>query len=380
MAYLSYTDVKDAYNKMVKQYKDTADGVSYWEQLLAAPALTKQVSDLQAQTTRDYDISGAFANWKEQQMSLMTKSRLGSGVKSDISQSLENQYESQYAQAQQNYLTSLNKSREEYLKNVETAEEKIGTLSQQSTDVQSKLLEYANLYMGGAYDTGETGIEKMFMSEGEQGYGFYDYDVATQTFTPNQKYYAFVDQILNNTVTKSVDGEIQYSFTDWLAKQKGFEELSSLYKENPKMFATLIGGERASDLEVSPEELAEYKYLDKKYYNKNLTFKNDNDKNEFYSKLDKFYTTGDTNSISTLVDQAGMTWSGSKRSYFENKINKNDDDSTTITYYVSSGSKTTLDTDYLKKLGFKETAGNYTTNYTKTFTPQELSKFLSRQK
>lgn len=249
------SDVVNAYNKRVKESTDTQNKISYWESLLAAPAAQYQSSVEQATATRDYDISGAYANWKQNQLKLMQSSRLGTGVKSELSNSLQSAYQSQYNQAQQQWANSVSTALQNYTKNVNAAEEQVNTLATQFKDVQSKMLEYANEYLGGEYDTGDEGLDKMFRTLKEGGYGFFEKTDNSNEYGSTSRLYEFIEKVLNNE-SRMTDEGYQYNFAEWLERQGGFDEFLNMYKEDPSRVADILGGSRASDLEYTKEERA----------------------------------------------------------------------------------------------------------------------------
>jgi len=299
----SMVDLESGYAEYLKQYKNTNDGISYWESLLMAPTKQYESSLKQATATRDYDISGAYANWKQNQLKLMQSSRLGTGVKSEIGSSLQSAYENQYAQAQQQYLSNVYSAYSDYLKGVNTAEEEIQAKAQQLANVTPMALQY----YAEKHSLDYSDFNKAFYSKEDQGYGIYDYNSETGSYSLSDYGKQVFDEIFGQEVSyiNKKTGEWEYNFVDWLGQQEGFEEAAKLYKSNPKLFASAIGGERSGDLAYTDEEqyadaVAEVKKS--KYYNDTYKFGNADSMKSFYKQLDSEMSNFNKNADVMITD------------------------------------------------------------------------------
>ena len=285
------TGTTSGYAEYLKQYKNTDDGISYWESLLAAPTAQYEASVEQATKTRDYDISGAYANWKQNQLKLLQSSNLGTGVKSEISSTLESQYKNTYAQAQQEYLTNVYSAYKDYLKSVNTAEEQINTYAQMLSDVTPMALQYYAEQNEGVFGNEAFDYNKAFVAKDKGGYGIYDYDPETMSYSLSDYGKSIYDEVFGGKVS-TLDpktGEWSYNFKDWLGNLGGYEDFIKLYESNPKLVAGAIGGERASDLYYSSEEKmadAIKSVQSSKYYNEKYTFDDAADYKNFYKSLE----------------------------------------------------------------------------------------------
>lgn len=285
------TGTTSGYAEYLKQYKNTDDGISYWESLLAAPTAQYEASVEQATKARDYDISGAYANWKQNQLKLLQSSNLGTGVKSEISSTLESQYKNTYAQAQQEYLTNVYSAYKDYLKSVNTAEEQVNTYAQLLSDVTPMALQYYAEQNEGVFGNDAFDYNKAFVPKDKGGYGIYDYDPETMSYSLSDYGKSIYDEVFGGKVS-TLDpktGEWSYNFKDWLGNLGGYEDFIKLYESNPKLVAGAIGGERASDLYYSSEEKAsDYvkNVLSTKSYKIYDDFKDDVEKAEYYKNYD----------------------------------------------------------------------------------------------
>lgn len=366
-------DLESGYAEYLKQYKDTNDGISYWESLLMAPTKQYESSLKQATATRDYDISGAYANWKQKQLKLMQSSRLGTGVKSEIGSSLQSAYENQYAQAQQQYLTNVYSAYSDYLKGVNTAEEEIQAKAQQLANVTPMALQYYAEKHGLDYSD----FNKAFYSKENQGYGIYDYNSETGSYSLSDYGKQVFDEVFNRYVTSpnAKTGELEYGFADWLAQQEGYEEAAKLYKSNPKLFTSAIGGKRAADLDYSrKDEIEDYiktKMQSSKYYTSKYTFDSDESAYEFYTGIENTYkTTAGLLGFELKVPQELTDYldkSIKDKTYYTNSQFKGiKKEGKTYRLYTDSGKMSTqllrdLQYEYYKKTGklldFKENRG-----------------------
>lgn len=382
-------DLESGYAEYLKQYKDTNDGISYWESLLMAPTKQYESSLKQATATRDYDISGAYANWKQNQLKLIQSSRLGTGVKSEIGSSLQSAYENQYAQAQQQWYSDLTKASQVYAKDVQSAESEINTMAEQLAKVTPKVLEmYAE-----KHDLDYSEFYKAFYSKEHGGYGIYDEETGGLSDFGRQVF----DEVLNQYITEPLTdekgtptGEFAKSFVDWLGEQGGYEDFIDLYKKPgyQQMVASALGGERSRDLYYSGEEQSE-DYVKNEatkspYYDKERKFDSYEQEEQFYKDLDDMLNRIDTEQFFGAKDFT-KDWASIVEDYYGTKQGvgsgidiRGTNDGRGVTIWLRDNKNT--DISELEKLGFthKKGGSSYAGSSSITITDKnKLKKLLS---
>lgn len=102
------------------QYKQFASQThkNEWEDVLAGLKSNLETEQTALQTTRDYDISGAYANYLQQQRAINQSNAL---FKSPYQTMAQKQYQSNYATAQSEYASAFNKLQASYISDVTSA-------------------------------------------------------------------------------------------------------------------------------------------------------------------------------------------------------------------------------------------------------------------
>ena len=85
------------YTELVKEYRPQGQKQSLWESFLTGTQQTYQGLMQQAQDVASYDISQAYANYKQQQLQLQMNEQLGAGFQQQAGQQLQSAYGSAYA-------------------------------------------------------------------------------------------------------------------------------------------------------------------------------------------------------------------------------------------------------------------------------------------
>lgn len=119
---MTTTALASQYAENLKNLNEDAEGVSQWERFFLQPLQQSyQTAQGQVEQQAGYDISQAYANYKQSQLNLLQNQQLTSGFKEQVASSLQSNYENTYNQVRATELSNLVALQEEY--NTDLAEE-----------------------------------------------------------------------------------------------------------------------------------------------------------------------------------------------------------------------------------------------------------------
>lgn len=252
------------YAKWVQERAAERAGLRNWEEFFTKPH--EQAAEQVAAATQ-YDISKAFASYKQSQRNLLQQSRLGTGFKERIAADLESQYLSTYQQARQQEASQLSQLQQTYAKQQTEAEESMMALGQQYADIEKAVYQYAqeeakNLGIEwGDYDF----LDALNLNVEQGGLGWRETDASGVTRLTKRGQAAF-NKIFNYM------GKGGKSFGSYLYKTD--PELYKTYVQNKAQIQSAVGGvEAGMDIKTMEKEIAQEDYV-RSYITKAQTYRN----------------------------------------------------------------------------------------------------------
>lgn len=269
----SLSDYEEAY----KAVDVDPEGVSSWTRYFLQP-LQKQYNEAITQTTQQYsagispikqqsayDISQAYANYKQQELALLQQERLGAGFKEQQALGLRQAYTSAYSDIKREeasalttlaseQATALSKITSNYEKQLEAGQKeetkRISQIAETSQKLDQALIDFGKTYGKNLAefqdinwdDLGKSGVLQTTQGKTE--------GTTETTFTQYGKLLA--DALLHAQV--SVDGNTT-SFIDYLRATNS--KLYDQYMTNPQLYNRLIAGLSDKDFEFTSEERTE---------------------------------------------------------------------------------------------------------------------------
>ena len=214
------------YTQSVKEYVPVGKKKSLWEEFFTGTTSQYQTLTQQTQDVYAYDISSAYANYKQQQLQLQMNQQLGEGFKQQLSTQLQSQYGSAFSDIKSQEASALSKVNTEYLKDIAEGEEEFAKIGKQIKQLDKLVQEYEatkttkTAPLGDIYDTTED-----------------KYGVETKTLTEAGRlwYYKAMDE----------------NFQDWLLSDTNPSDISAedreaiveqLRGENAMLFKEAVGG------------------------------------------------------------------------------------------------------------------------------------------
>lgn len=222
------------YATLIKNSKAPNQRESLWEQFLTGTQQQYQSAAQQVQAATSYDISGAYANYKQQQLQLMMNNQLGAGFKEQVSSGLQQQYETAYDKVKAQESSALATIATQYEKAVVAGEERFAELGEIARQYDKALHEYAQLAKVEDYDDM---TKTYFDDQGRR--------VTEQTDYGRLWYH----DVLNKEYIDPTTGEKMY-FEDWLVTEDSGSELSyderlkikKALQQSPEIFANTVTG------------------------------------------------------------------------------------------------------------------------------------------
>lgn len=216
------------YTALVKEYIPRGQQKSLWENFLLGTEQTYQGISQQAKDIAAYDISEAYANYKQQQLQLKMNEQLGAGFQQQIGGQLQSAYGSAYADIRTQEATDLANIEAKKLSTIEKGEEQFTELGKQLRTYDKLISEYAELagISRPANATITTRDEYGVTTEELTDYGRLWYsDVLSAVSSEG----TFDKWLLNEMSSSAVDYEDRVAF--WEA-----------YRQNPELFRQQVAG------------------------------------------------------------------------------------------------------------------------------------------
>lgn len=297
------------YTNLVKEYTPVGQKQTLWEQFFTGTQQAYQNLTQETQDVYSYDISQAYANYKQQQLQLQMNEQLGEGFREQLGAQLKSQYGSAYKDIKSQEQSALSKIATQYASDIEKGTKEFTKLGSQLKTFDAILSDYAE-YAG--VKTPENMYQETVNDDGTISYDLTDYgrlwysDVINAT--PEGK--KLLDQWL---LSDEYKGDLEY---------EDREAIWEAYRQNPDLFKSQIAGiDSDFDAEKLRTEIVEKEKIDV-IQNANEEFRQyntdeiDDDtlnklkENEYYiyssslkSSKTKFVKPGDT-----FKDNKGVKW------------------------------------------------------------------------
>lgn len=131
------------YTELVKEYRPQGQKQSLWESFLTGTQQTYQGLMQQAQDVVSYDISQAYANYKQQQLQLQINEQLGAGFQQQAGQQLQSAYGSAYTDIRTQEAETLGKIAKEQASAIETGEKEFSQIGSNIKTLDRYIQDYA---------------------------------------------------------------------------------------------------------------------------------------------------------------------------------------------------------------------------------------------
>lgn len=232
---------------------EDAEGVSQWERFFLQPLQQSyQTAQGQIEQQAGYDISQAYANYKQSQLNLLQNQQLTSGFKEQVASSLQSNYESTYNQARATELSNLVALQEEYNTDLAEENERLLGIGENLARLEEDIWGY-------------TGAEDVLAS------GYYTMKDGNMVLTDLGK--DVIQRVLYGTDnwTTTEDGETTTQ-TGWAETLREADpDLYDWYSQNRGLVNTIIGGLDANTMDWTAEDETRYQNrLTEQAYQKRL--------------------------------------------------------------------------------------------------------------
>lgn len=221
------------YAKLQKTANKNIEGVSQWEQYFLQPLQESfETAGKQITEQTNYDISGAYANYKKQQLNLLQNQALGTGFKEQAGTNLLSQYQTAFGEAKAEETSKLTTLAQQYQKSLAEEESRLLKRGQQFADIEKAIYDFRGVDMSKLEDL-----------------GYYENIDGAYQLTEAGK--DLIDETLNLGIV-SDDGKTVSRFSDYIYETK--PELYDFYTKNIEDIRELVGGLSRSDTAYSKEE------------------------------------------------------------------------------------------------------------------------------
>ena len=184
---MAVTATASQYAEYMKEMNKDLSGVSQWEKYFLQPTQNTYEEEVAtAQAKKQYNISGAYAAYKQQQLQLMQQNLFSEGVQKQLDTQLKQSYNSAIQEANATAYSEIASAQSAYQESVAAAEKDLTELGEQYNKFETALQQYA----------GERGYNPDFwksMSYTEDGQERIDmtatgaYDIATLMYDAGSK-------------------------------------------------------------------------------------------------------------------------------------------------------------------------------------------------
>lgn len=247
------SDKWSPYMTLQKEHLAKQAGVKKWEDIFLQPY---EQAAQQVQTQAAYDISGAFAQYKQAELSAMRNTQLGSGFKEQIASSLAGQYSTAFAQTKQQEASDIYTLQQQASKTLASEEAKLQETAKMYAGLEEAILEQHGIDIKQAQTS-----EKAVFGKDEKGadiYGLGYFELQPDgSYAITERGRDFFDKALNKGLALTDEqgketGEYE-QFADYL-KTTGREDLYDFYVQNLGTTREFLGGIESTDLSYDSED------------------------------------------------------------------------------------------------------------------------------
>lgn len=238
---MTTTALASQYAENLKNLNEDAEGVSQWERFFLQPLQQSyQTAQGQIEQQAGYDISQAYANYKQSQLNLLQNQQLTSGFKEQVASSLQSNYESTYNQARATELSNLVALQEEYNTDLAEENERLLGIGENLARLEEDIWGY-------------TGAEDVLAS------GYYTMEDGNMVLTDLGR--DVIQRVLygtDNWTTTAKNGETTTQ-TGWAETLREADpDLYDWYSQNRGLVNTIIGGLDANTMDWTAEDETRY--------------------------------------------------------------------------------------------------------------------------
>lgn len=213
------------YTELVKEYTPMGQKVGLWEQFLTGTSQQYQTLTQQTQDVYAYDISSAYANYKQQQLQLQMNQQLGEGFKQQLGTQLQSEYGSAYRDIKTQEATVLGKIGEQYTADILAGQKEFAALGEQARTFEKLISEYAT-------SINKTLPENAYKTTKDEQTG-----VITKELTDYGR--LWYNEILDDS-----------RFQDWILSEESASALDledreafyEAYRQNPELYRSVVAG------------------------------------------------------------------------------------------------------------------------------------------
>lgn len=237
-----YTGTASDWTDVFKEYSTTENGVSLWEQALTGLQQNAELQSQLVQSSVDYDISQAYANYLQNQRQLSQASNLGTGFKEQLESNLQSSYQSAFGQAEAKKAQDLYDVAQTYQEGVTNLENQAIETGETLSGLSNRVFEYLETY-GGAIP----GYEKINWAGNLEKQGVYTRDENNNLVLTEKGSNALSYALLNRL---PVDETSSTSFEEWLGTS--YTDELETYRQNYDILRSGFGitpGTTVLDLE-----------------------------------------------------------------------------------------------------------------------------------
>jgi hypothetical protein len=280
--------VTDSYTfqQLSKQYMAEQAGFTDWTNYLKGIREAYKPQTEYVEQRAAYDISGAYANYKQSQLDLLRNRNISESLRNKIESATKSQYQSMYGSIKSQELEGLSSIQNNYTAAIEAQEK----AAKQQASTLEKLTQA--LYTFGGIDESKVDVAK-----GAKGLGYYATKAleegGTETYLTPYGKAGLGDLVFNGVTTTNDEGEsTTQSFRNYLYNTD--KDLYEAFMSDPDAFYRTLGFEPGtrefskedSEMMVAAEDIAQdIKTNYSRYYDENKTFESDKEKYDYYTKL-----------------------------------------------------------------------------------------------
>lgn len=279
------TDIT-TYQQLVKQYIAEQAGTTDWSNYLKGLKTPYEAKAVITQQRTAYDISDAYAKYKQSQLNLLRNRNLSESLKNQLSESSRASYQSAYGQYRTQELESLQGIQSDYQTQV-AAVEKAANKQASTLDKLTQAL----------YTFGNIDKSKLDVAKGAGGLGYYATEAleegGTETYLTPYGKAGLGDLVFRGVTTTDDKGEsTTQSFSNYLYNTD--KDLYEDFMSDPDAFYRTLGFEpgtrefskEESEMMVAAEDIEQKiknEYPD--LYDEQKTFESSKEKYNYYNNL-----------------------------------------------------------------------------------------------
>lgn len=229
------TATSSDYAELLKSRNKNQQGISMWEEYFLQPVQSSfETAGKQISAQTNYDISGAYANYKKTQLNLLQNQALATGYKEQVGDELKSQYDTAFATAKVQESSRLQELNQEYQKVINAEENRLLEEGSKLANIEKSIFDFRNV----SVDDLET-------------LGYYETIDGETRLTDRGR--AFIDETLNSAI---LTGEGKDATATWFSNylRTTDEDLYDYYVQNLGTVRETIGGLSPTDMSYNITE------------------------------------------------------------------------------------------------------------------------------